>query len=164
MADALNTPPPTRRGLLSAATAVAALPSAALGGVASTDTLLGDARIFALAEDLRQAEAVAERACELHTIAEVAGDDVTVAVAWVQWEEASNAVDAAVARLAETPATTLPGLLVKALRIAWQIRPETGHQMLEAEHALAASVFADGLRLLPAAAPRPAHQARKASA
>lgn len=164
MAADFNTRSPARRALLTAGVSLAALPALAGDRVSSTDAPGGDAALFALADELRQAEAAAERACEQHTVAERSGDEAAVTVAWDRWEAACDDLHAVVARMAETPATTLPGLLVKALRIAWQVRPETGHQMLAAEYDLAASVFADGLRLLPAADPRPASATRELAA
>ncbi|WP_203074631.1 hypothetical protein [Falsiroseomonas ponticola] len=161
MADAIRTITLNRRALAAPAALMVSLPLPAAGkGVSSTHTPAGDAALFALAEELRHAEAAVERACDQHTVAELAGDDAAEAVAEAEYEAAAVERDDLVARLAATPATTLPGMLAKAMRVVWQIREETGHQVLAAEYDLAASVFADGLRLLPAADPRPAASRR----
>jgi hypothetical protein len=163
MADAIRTITLNRRALAAPAVVLGLACGPVLAGRGSVPTLSADAALFALVEELRQAETAVEHACDRHTAAETIGDEAADAAAETDMDAAFEARDAVLAQLAATPAVTLEGLLAKAMRIAWQIRDESGHSLIAAEYPLAASVFADGLRLLPAGDPRPAYMAGRAT-
>ena len=111
-----------------------------------------DARLFALAESVRQADARHLVASDAHSIAQEAGDMVAMAVAEVAWDAAAVELSAALRLMADTPADTLAGVLVKAVRLAHAMRPETAFQVLYDEQPLGASFLDDLPRLAPGVA------------
>lgn len=153
MAAALNTPSPTRRGLLSAGAALAALPAAA-GGAASTPTLPADAVLLRLREAAVTAyatyAAAVERGVDANEVGDRAAERAANRDAVPAWDEYRAALDAMAEVEAETPA----GMAAKLDAIgAFHLAPV---QLNDEEVELLDSARADAARLLATLAGLPA--------
>ena len=131
---------PGRRPLLVGVAATT--PSAVLAGDMSAaftpDTL--DARLVALAGELRQAEA--------HHTALVALEDPS---AEAVERAASLRIVGLIGAIAGLPAAGLVGIASKAGRLCWSLEPKHGGSLMYCEDVLAESLAADLARLVPQA-------------
>lgn len=147
MAADPNTPSPTRRGLLSAGVALAAL-TAAAGGAASTPPLPADAALLRLREAAvvaygRYSEAL-DRATDANDARDRAAELAAERDAAPAWREYRVALDA----MSETGAETPAGIAAKLDAIgAFHLFPV---QLNDEEIALLDSARADASRLLAA--------------
>lgn len=148
MAAALHTPSPSRRGLLYAGVALAALPAAAPGGAASTPPLPTDAALLRLrmaAANAYGAYADAlNRACDASDAGDRAAERAAQCESRPVWAEYRATLNAMSETRAETPA----GMAAKLDAIgAFHLFPV---QLNDEEVALLDSARADAARLLAA--------------
>jgi hypothetical protein len=147
MAADLNTPAPTRRGLLSAGAALAALPASA-GGAASSPPLPADAALFRLREAAATAYAAYSDALERYCDAGEVGDRAAEQTAARDARPVWDTFRAALGAMAELPAETPAGMAAKLDAIgAFHVFPV---QFNDEEIALLASARADAARFLAA--------------
>ncbi|PZP45887.1 MAG: hypothetical protein DI601_08100 [Azospirillum brasilense] len=132
----MGAPLPGRRSLLAACMPL--LPAA-------TPTDRSDAVLLTLAAELREADRRHEAATIAFSRAE---GSPTAEAARKAMDAASDACDALLLRMSETPASGLAGLAVKAALI---VRATEWSGLTEAENGLADSLAADIARLVPQA-------------
>lgn len=128
-----NTP---RRGLLGA---LAALPVLGTAGAAAAGPG-ADAPLLVLLADIRAADEAYAAAVRANV--DDVEDDPAQQAAHAAWE-------AAIARMAATPAATMLGVAAKATRLCESLHDGGGHSIAFAEVALAESLAADLARLVP---------------